>query len=362
MNNLWPRKGISFVIVLLMIAFLFGIITPAFSLEKNEAQNPTFVELIIQLIQQIAMDIRNNMPNLEEFLQEVKHFNTKMQMQFPSILNQWTTFIQQYAQNSGNLQGSSQQLFADLGSFTNSLWDQIMQFPQLKTVQNIIQPTIDKFVHNFLKKLPKIRRDDPNNNPLAIFSNFYNDMAQTNPHELGPLFKNEPLPKGEEQGIIKEKIQEETHQGVRSTNILFREIIRYSNQILAFHQLIINNTLVKLFQKREDLTVYHGMPQQMRQEGINKNVVRWVEEYINLMNFNLVKAHYNNGLIIDIHHPQLKYPHGYNAQTFIKNFTQLLKNWQNSLCYTFKRWEQKLKITIAQNFEELWGGERTSFR
>ena len=338
-----PRQRRS-VLIILLTAFFLAAMNPS-SFAQNDAlpEAPAFVEEFLHLINKTAIELKNHLPNFDQFLKQVEAFKKSIDSQFAKFLNGGIKLVENYANNQSGLSNSSNQLFAQAQQYSDSWWSKIMEFPRLKEVVKIISPVFEKFAVQFHKTLPPTRPHTPEANPMGTVSNFYTDMANKNPYGLGPLFENKPLPAGDRLKITKESTQEQASNGVQKTNVVFREILKFNNRMLVFQQLIINNNIVKFFQKREDLTVLHGIPEQMRRDGVNKNTIRWIEELLNLTNLNLTQAHQNQGLIIDPNHPQLKYPPGYSQDQFIKNVTQLFQNWQRNVYFSIKAWEQRLK-------------------
>ena len=144
---------------------------------------------------------------------------------------------------------------------------------------------------------------------LNSYTQFFQKAADTDLFGWGPAFRLEwllPRTKSAERYSFEDSFVE----GVRARRFVFREVHRYED-----------DRPVSRFTGSDDISILHGLPEQLRRGGINENLVRLIEEEINLVNYHLLKARDEHGLVLPTGNMvQLAVPPGYSPLVFQWNF------------------------------------------
>ena len=104
-----------------------------------------------------------------------------------------------------------------------------------------------------------------------------------------------------------------------------------------------------IFAKLEDFSVLHGVPDQMRKDKVNPGIIQLVQEEIYYLNYLLIQAHRELGLIINADHPQLRFPDGYDREEFVRNFINIIKHWWSGASREFQSLGAKLLTFSLQS-------------
>ena len=160
--------------------------------------------------------------------------------------------------------------------------------------------------------MPEINLPSPGDF-LNSYTEFFQKAADTDLFGWGPAFRLEwllPRTKSAERYSFQDSFVE----GVRARMFVFREVQRYED-----------DEPVSRFSGSDDISILHGLPAYLRRDGINENLVRLIEEEINLVNYYLTKARDEHGLVLpsgDL--LQLAVPPGYSPLVFQWNFISTL--------------------------------------
>lgn len=186
--------------------------------------------------------------------------------------------------------------------------------------QEVEQIKEQPFVQEIRSSLPVLsspsRGDFPQN-----YTEYFQNMAQSNPLGLGALFRLDPQLTGTSRVEGQENISEAMSQGVHTRSVAFQNIRKFRNGELVYHKVIRNNEVVTDQSRPDDVSILHGIPDQMRRDGVNAAFIRFVQDRIDLVNYYLAKARDEKGLSLPPGDPsQLAVPQGYSPEVFQKNF------------------------------------------
>ncbi|MBP9854041.1 MAG: hypothetical protein KBD53_04140 [Candidatus Omnitrophica bacterium] len=291
--------------------------------ESTTGTSVPFGELISQVVNEASSELNKNLQDKEQFKAEFKDFKEKTDAKLEIVLSDITGIIKNYAETE-DLQESSEKLFKDFSKLLDELNQIVVKFPRYNEVEKIISPISKEFEETLISQFPKIEPAAPEAGPLGGLYNFYTKTEQENPFGLGPFFRIPFIENLLKLRTFVEKKHEYTIAGVKGQRILFSETNEYEGGKLVFHEKIVNGTVTEEFRILQDLSIFHGLPGQMRRDGVDERYVRFVEEYLNLINYHLVKNHNELGLIVDVNHPQIHVPDGYTPDKFVANFVQIL--------------------------------------
>ncbi|MCK5013827.1 MAG: hypothetical protein KAS66_08395, partial [Candidatus Omnitrophica bacterium] len=299
------NRNFTAVSLILLIIFMGN---PASSWTNDrqfqKEEDATFLELFLIIIDDIAPGINNQLPDIDEFKEQVKEFKEGMDNKRSAILDEMAGIIKKYADNENGLSGAGNIMIEDFRFFSEKLWAMLSEFPRWFEVKEIAEPIVDDFVDDVKEELPEVRRGSPNNNPMGTVINFYDDMARETPLNTGELFKLEPLVLETTSISLVEVSQEQTKDQTKSTDILYREKSKYRNSDLVFYELIIDNDIGEKFEELKDWSVYHGAFRKLKENAANSDLAKFVGENINIFHYHIHKA-VEEDLIADVDYSQL---------------------------------------------------------
>lgn len=165
-------------------------------------------------------------------------------------------------------------------------------------------------------------------NPLSNLYEFYRNNERKNPLGLGAFFRLEFLKPKIRKETRHEERRETTHAGMTNDTVILEEIKTFQNDELVFHRVVRNGEAVLKTSEVTDFSILHGLPAQLRRDGVDEQVVLMVEEYIQLINYHILKNIEEQGGDIP-EHPQLAVAEGYSPNIFVRNFVALMVGFSN---------------------------------
>lgn len=305
-------------VIILMIAPVSG--------KEILAGSISIQQLISDLIENISKELSDTLDNKDEFVLAFSEFKSQTDVRLEQVFNDMSGVIKNYADSNDKMDISSEQLIENFSQISTELDGIQKQYPQLSEIRQIIDPFVLEFESVLISRFPELAASSKQGNPLSNVFQFYQSSEHLNPHGLGPFFRIEFLDKSTRLKMIDEKSLEKTVAGIKTEEILLRETNHFNNDILVYHQLIVDGEVIELTKTLEDLTLLHGLPLQLRKDGVDEKVVHLVEEYLNLINYHLKTAFNDLGLDIPADHPQLIVPPGYTPDTFVSHFVNILED------------------------------------
>ncbi len=221
-------------------------------------------------------------------LNDIGAWAEQTQTRLPELLDELIAAITQYS-NQPLDDNSLTQL-----TILSEKWNTVVaEYPDLAGVAVLVEPILDQA----LAGLPAVRGHRAGDTPFQSFFEFYRAMEIRNPWGVSAFFQLEPLPNITRLLTLVESARTQTFKGVEETFVYSSETTVTVNNEVVFHQLIIDNEVVKLFQKTVDVTLVHEILRQIQQDGLDPSLVAAIQSLVDLIDFHLMEAQ-NNGLVI----------------------------------------------------------------
>ncbi len=284
---------------------------------------------LTELITGSAGALNQKLENVSGFVAEFTPFKQRVDSQLGAMHSRLEQIIEDYADHGGGLLESSQKLIGDLEAFSSELNGIPGGFPRFEEVKAIIEPEVNQFIQVMKSQFPALGPAPKSGNPLGNLIEFYQEAERRNSFGMGSVFKLEYLRPQVQSQTMQERVHETTHAGVVENKVSFREIKEFQDDELVFHQIIKDGEIVLDISKVIDLSFLHSLPSQLRQDGADDRIIRLIEEYINIVNYHVVKNIEENGLVI-APYAQPSVPAGYSPDVFVRNFITLILGFKTS--------------------------------
>ena len=281
-------------------------------------------EFIPSMIRNTAKLLDDKYKDQPEFLTQADDYKKSVDDKLISLLGDLSVIVRDYADHTGGLQGSTQQLIDDLNKFSVKFGSVPGDFPRLDEVQGIIKPQMDHLTAVLANEFPVMGPMPAQGFPLGHWYVFYQEAERRNSFGMGAFFRVEPL----RQQIIRRTFVSRVNYvnvgGVETEEVIFEESQIFEDDQSVAHRIIDNGDVVLNEERVSDFSILHGLRAAMRRDSVNERFIRIVEEYVKLVNYYLVENFRERGLIIPVNHPQLAVPAGYTPDIFLKNFIALI--------------------------------------